>query len=97
MLICCMQMALAVQHGRHSGNLVRYAAARVALWIYHDLPALMEALLFPNKVRVLSFSRHFCGNQIATLPKNIAYCALRSHSRASPMSPRCSVAGLMSL
>ncbi len=44
-------MVLAVERGRHSSSLVQLAAARAALWLYHDLPALLETLLFPDKVR----------------------------------------------
>ena len=80
-------MMLAVQRGRRSSNLLRYAAARAALWLYHDLPALLETLLFPHKVRVLSFAQHIPGLQVALSTKTSSKsCTAAGRVRASPVS-----------
>ena len=40
-----------MKQGRHDGRRIRYAAARASLWLLNDLPAHVEALLFPDNVR----------------------------------------------
>jgi len=47
----CTHVVLAVKRGRHDGGLLRYAAARAALWLLLDLPASVETLLFPDHSR----------------------------------------------
>ena len=37
-----------MKHGRRDGKPLQYAAARAALWLLNDLPALVESLLFPD-------------------------------------------------
>ncbi len=47
----CLQVALAVEQGGRDGRLLQYAAARAASWLVTDLPAHVEAALFPKTVR----------------------------------------------
>ena len=61
------QVALIVRHGRRSGRPLQHAAARVALWFLHDLPAIMETLLFPDNVRTPVCSDVCCRKSCLTL------------------------------
>ena len=40
-----------MKRGCRDGNTLQYAAARAALWLLNDMPALVEAVLFPDHVR----------------------------------------------
>ena len=91
---CCPQMVLAVQRGQRSGRLLQYAAARAALWLYHELPALLEALLAPCKVRARLPVRHAFKTCVAYFRRRLAGRALRKLARVSCRSGKCSVAVL---
>ena len=41
-----------MKSGRRNGKPLQFAAARAALWFLNDVPAHVEALLFPNNVRM---------------------------------------------
>ena len=41
-----------MQQGRRSNKPVQYAAARAAFWVLNDVPNFVEALLFPDNVRM---------------------------------------------
>ena len=43
-------MVLAMEHAKRTNRPLQYAAARAALWLYNDVPALLEHLLFPNRL-----------------------------------------------
>ena len=49
---CRLQVALIVERGPRHGLPLQYPAARAALWVLHNFPALVEAHLFPNNVRM---------------------------------------------
>ncbi len=48
--VLCPQVVLAMMHGRRNGKPLQFAAARAALWLLNDLPAVLERVLFPDNV-----------------------------------------------
>ena len=40
-----------MKHGRRDGKPLQYAAARAALWLLNDMPALVESVLFADSIR----------------------------------------------
>ena len=40
-----------MKRSRRDGRRLQYIAGRAALWLFNDLPAHMEAMMFPDHVR----------------------------------------------